>query len=101
MPGITGKNKLVWIAFGSQYLRHVFISYNPIVHVVAHHVWVIKIFVAHLHPDAYWLFRAIGNQMFMKLPGTMWRFGVVWPLLVDECARIGKHKMVPFRVVPC
>src|SRR4051812_33364887 len=101
MPSVASKHKLVLVAFCSQYLRHVFVGYYPIVHVVTHHVWVIKILVAHLHPDAYWLFGAIGNKMLMKLPGTMWCFRIIGPLLVYISAGIGEHTMVPCRVVPC
>src|SRR5665213_3350829 len=101
MPRIAGKNKLVMIALCCKHSCHVFIGNHPIMHIVTHHVWIIKVAVAHFHPNAYRLYGTLRNKMFMKFPCSMWCGGVGGPLLVDVSTRISKHTMIPFRMVPC
>ena len=47
---VLRKDELIVIAFGGEHLRHVLIGDDPVVHVVAHHIGIEKIAVAHFHP---------------------------------------------------
>ena len=40
VPGVAGKNKLVLITFSGKYFCHILIGEHPIMHVVAHYVWI-------------------------------------------------------------
>src|SRR5207247_2429975 len=69
VPGILGKDKLVWISFLSQHPGHPLVSQNPIVIVVAR-AQVVP--VTDMHPDPQRLPRALRNQSFMQVPRAVW-----------------------------
>jgi len=100
VPGVTGKNKLVMIAPGSERFRHVFIGGDPIVHIVAHDIRIEKVSVANFHPDSQRLRRTLGDQVFMKFPCAVRGLGVIRPLLIDIGTRIGENAVVELRVMP-
>lgn len=52
VPGIAREYKLIVIAFGGQHFGHALVSYDPVVHLVAHHIWIEKVSVSDFHPDA-------------------------------------------------
>ena len=86
MAGVAGEGELVVIAFVGQGFGGVFVGDDPIVHVVAHDVWVEEVAVADFHPDADRLCGAIGNEVFVKFPGAVRGFGARRPLLIYEGA---------------
>src|ERR1039457_4609515 len=100
VSGIAGKYELVVIALGSEYLRRMLVGENPIVQVVAHHVWIEQIPVTNFHPDSYRLDGAFRDEMFVKLPGAVRRPRIVRPLLVYECSGIGENPVIKLGVIP-
>src|ERR1039457_5340795 len=100
MSGIAGKYELVVIALGSEYLRHMLVVENPIVQVVAHHVWIEQIPVTNFHPDSYRLDGAVPDEMLVNLPGPGRGSRIVRPLLVDECSGIGENPVIKLGVIP-
>ena len=67
-PALTGKNKLVMIAFGGEHFGHVFIGDHPIVHIVAHDIRIEKVSVAHFHPDSKRLGRDCSESGVHEIP---------------------------------
>src|SRR6266516_4531848 len=100
MPGVSGEDELIVIALSRQRLGHVLVGKYPIVHIVAHHVRIEKIAVAHLHPDAYRLGRAAGNKVLMEFPSAVRSFGIGRPLLIDEGPRVSQHAVIKLGMIP-
>src|SRR5438477_8610749 len=51
MAGIAGKHKLIAIPFGGESSCHVLAGNDPVVHAVAHDIWIEKISISDFHPD--------------------------------------------------
>ena len=94
MAAVAGEDELVGVTFGRECFGHVFVGDNPVMHIVAHSVWIVEIAVANMEPDAQRLFRALGDQVFVIFPRAVRGLGVVRPLLVYERPRVGKNSVV-------
>src|SRR5579863_4267099 len=81
---IASKDKLVVIALGREHSRHPLIGQHPVVHVIAHHVRVQQIPVAHFHPDAQGLARAVWNEVLVEFPRAMRHLRIPRPLLIHK-----------------
>src|SRR6266550_5234668 len=71
MPGIAGKHKLVVIPFGSQNSGHALAGNDPVVHVVAHDIWIQEISVSDFQPDSNRSGRTIRDEALVKFPGAV------------------------------
>src|ERR1700731_224043 len=87
---IPGKHKLVVVPFGAENLRNVPAGHDPVVHVVAHDIWIEEIPVSNPQPDSNRLDRAIRDEPLMKFPRTVRRLRAARPLLVHSRDRIRK-----------
>jgi hypothetical protein len=68
VDGVAGEDELVGVALGGQGRGHAFVRDDPVVHLVAHDVGVEQVAIAHFHPDAQRLRRAVGDEAFTALP---------------------------------
>src|SRR6266849_2773048 len=100
MPGIAGKHELVVITFRSQNLGHVLAGHDPVVHVVAHDIWIQEISVSDLHPDSNRLDRTIRDETLVKFPGAVRSLVAMRPLLVHRRDRIRQYPVIELWVVP-
>src|SRR3954454_17368954 len=100
MPGVASENELVVIALCSKHSGHIFVGENPIMHAVAHDIWIEQIAVANFHPDSDRLGRGVRYEVLVKFPCAMWRLRIVRPLLVHECPGVGENTMVKLRMIP-
>ena len=92
MTGILGEDELVVVVLCGEGAGEVFVGKDPVVHVVANDVGVEEIKVTDLHPDADGLGGRVGDEVLGELPGAVWSFGVVRPLLVDPRAGVGEGR---------
>ena len=97
---VLSEDELVVVLLCGEDAGHALVGFDPVVHVVAHDVGVVKILVTDFHPNANRLAGALRYYVLVELPCTVWCFGVVGPLLVDPCAGVGEHAMVELGVIP-
>src|SRR5437867_1925289 len=94
MAGVAGKHKLIVIAFASQNSRHVLAGDDPVVHIVAHDIWIQEIPVSDFHPDPNRLDRTIRDEVLVKFPGAMRCLVAMRPLLIDRRDRICQYAVI-------
>jgi hypothetical protein len=86
MAGVEGEHVLILIALILERRGHTVIGNDPIVHVVAHDVWIEEIAIAHLHPYSNGLGCCAPNERRVIIPRAPRIAGIERPLLVDERA---------------
>ena len=100
VASVADEDELVVVALIGEDFGHSLVGDHPIMHVVAHNIWVEEVAVAYLHPDSQWLGRSVWNEVFVKLPCAIRGFRVIRPLLVDVGAGVGEDAVVELGVVP-
>src|ERR1700737_649345 len=99
--GVAGKHELVVIAFGGQNSGHVLAGNDPVVHVVAHDIWIQEISVSDFHPHSNRLDRTIRDQALVKSPCAVRSLRTMWPLLIYRGDRVCQYAVIEIRVIPC
>ena len=100
MAGTATEQILILIAFGLEHFGHLMVRFDPVVHTVAHNVWIERIPIAHGNEQADRLPATLGNNCFVKAPGAIRELGIKWPRLVHEGTRSGEHAPVKIRAEP-
>ena len=76
------------------------VGLNPVMHIIAHHIGIEQIIVAHCKEEANGLLLSIRNDLIMEVPGSTWSFWVKGPLLVHKCSGGGEHPVVEIGSIP-
>ena len=80
VTGILAKKILVIITLGFENLGHAVVGFHPVMHAVAHDVWVKRIIIAHRKKETDGFLRSVWDQFVVKVPSPARGFRGEGPL---------------------
>ena len=100
VTGILTKKILVLITLGLENLGHPVVGFHPVMHAIAHDVWVKEVIIPHRKKETDGFLGRVRDQFVVKVPSTPRGFRIEGPLLVHEGAGSGQDSAVKIGPVP-